>query len=462
MEFYGRERELKTLTGLFGLETLDGAIVYGRRRFGKTTLIKKAAESFRGAFVYYQCLRASDAINARGLLQSAGDALSDVFVAENPTFADVLEYLFRRGSEESILLVLDEYPYLSNRREMDTRLQSLLDRYRHHSKMKLILAGSSIDVMETLLDRSNPLHARFRYRMQIDAFDYLDASLFYPRASREEKVAYYAVFGGIPYYLSMIDAHLGFEENLKRLILDPDAPLESEILSTMRGEYGKIENASTVMDALCEGKHAHSDIKAALTRQFPNSDVNYLLEKMVAMRFVSKRYAINDGGKKKPYYDIEDNLTSFYFSLVYPNLSRRAVLSVDVFFSHFIRQKLYSDFIPKKFEGICKQFLIRKNKAGDFDPPFLAIGPYAYNDPKRKKNGQFDLVGECDDGLVFFECKHTKEKVGQSAYDEEVGQIADAGLKAKRLGFFSKSGFAEFPARGECLCYDLNDLFALR
>ena len=459
MKFYGREQELRTLQQAFDLDTLDGAIIYGSRSLGKTTLIRKAAESFDGAFVYYQCLKSSDAINARGLSQAARDALNDVFLSENASFAEVVEYLFHRGQSEPLLLVLDEYPYLSNRLEIDTKLQSLIDQYRHSSKMKIILSGSSVSVMESILDEANPLHGRFRYKMQIDAFDYFEASRFYPNASNEEKMAYYAVFGGIPYYLSMIDESLGFEENVKRLILDPYAPLENEILSTMKEEYGKIENASILMDALSKGKHSHSDIKAVFAAQAPSSDLNYLLEQMVGMRFVGKRYSINDYGKKKPYYDIEDNLFSFYFSLVFPNASRRAILNVDTFFDRYVKQKLYADFIPAKFESACKQFLVRKNKEGFFEPPFTALGPYSYNNSKQKKNGQFDIVGECDEGLYFFECKYTNEKIGQSVYDEEVRQIAEAGLKAKKLGFFSKSGFAQFPQRHDCLCYDLDDLF---
>lgn len=459
MHFYGREQELQALAQTLALDTLDGAIIYGRRRFGKTTLIRKAAESFGGAFVYYQCLKASDAINVRGLAQAAGDALGDVFLSENATFSEVVEYLFRRGQNEPLLLALDEYPYLSGREEIDTRIQSLIDRFRHSSRMKVILAGSSIGIMETILDESNPLHGRFRCKIQLDAFDYLEASRFYPSASNEDKIAYYSVFGGIPYYLSMIDEKLGFEENLKRLVLGPFAPLESEILSTMREEYGKIENATILMTALSEGKHSHSDIKAAFMAQAPSCDFNYLLEQMIGMRFVSKRYSINDYGQKKPYYGIEDNLLSFYYSLVFPNASRRAILSVDGFYSRFVKDRLFAEFIPARFESICKQFLIHKNKEGLFDPPFIALGPYSYNDAKKKKNGQFDIVAEYEDGLCFFECKYTKEKVGQSVYDEEVKQIQELGLKAKKFGFFSKSGFADFKQSNECLCYSLDDLF---
>ncbi|MCR5079417.1 MAG: hypothetical protein K6B65_05855 [Bacilli bacterium] len=460
MEFVARKEELNALRVMMKLNTLDGAVIYGKKKIGKTALIIEASKSFKGAFIYYQCLKSSDAINAKGLIQAIKDNLNDVFLSDNSSFSEVLEYIFVRGKSEPILLALDEYPYLSNRTTIDTKMQSLIDTYRHDSKMKVILAGSSIGVMETILDETNPLHGRFRYKMQIDAFDYLDASKFYPSASLEDKVAYYAVFGGIPYYLSMIDGSLTFEENLKRLVLDKFAPLESEILSTMKEEYEKIENATILMDAITRGKHSHGDIKDLYMSQSPKSDMNYLLDQLVKLRFLSKTYAINDYGKKKPYYDIEDNLFAFYFSLIYPNVSRRALLSSNEFYSRFVKERLFSSFIPKRFEGICKEYLIRKNKEGMFVSPFLSLGSYTYNNPKAHKNGQFDIVGKKEDGLYVFECKYTAEKVGESVYEEEKRQIEEAGIKVKTMGFFSKSGFTSFKGKEDCLCYDLNDIFA--
>ncbi len=114
----------------------------------------------------------------------------------------------------------------------------------------------------------------------------------------------------------------------------------------------------------------------------------------------------------------------------------------------------------KRFVGICKEYLIRKNKEGAFVSPFLSLGSYIYNNPKAHKNGQFDIVGEKEDGLYVFECKYASEKIGLSVYEEEKRQIEEAGINTKTMGFFSKSGFTSFKGKEDCLCYDLNDLFA--
>ncbi len=457
--FYGRTEELKSLHQMARMPGFNGAIVYGRRRFGKTTLIKEFAKQFDGPFIYYQCLRASDSINAKGLIQAVKDVLDNVTVSQNSSFTEVLNYLFHRADHEKMLLVLDEYPYLSGRITIDTELQSYIDQHRDQSKMKMILAGSSVSIMVTLLDVSNPLHGRYPYQIKVDAFDYRDAASFYPDAPLEDKIAYYSVFGGIPYYLSLIDPQLGFEENLKTLLLSEFAPLESEIHSTMKEEYGKIENATVIMDALSRGLHSYQDIKRAFENQNSRSDFSYAINSLIDFRFVDKSYAINDHTKKHAYYTISDNLFAFYYEMIFPNLSRRALLNVDTFYDLFIKEKLFNSFIPKRFEMICTEFLVRQNKNGAFDPVLENLGPYTYNDSKNRINGQFDIVGDTKNGPIFFECKYTKSKVGHAVYHEEIEQIKKAGFTPYRLGFFSRSGFEDFAEKKDCYCFELSDLY---
>lgn len=90
---------------------------------------------------------------------------------------------------------------------------------------------------------------------------------------------------------------------------------------------------------------------------------------------------------------------------------------------------------------IAKEFLIRLNKANRIQPPFYAIGSYTYNNPQKHKNGQFDVVTKDNQGNTFYECKFTKEKLGESVVQEEKKQLEEMNIPYYRLGFFSASGF---------------------
>jgi hypothetical protein len=129
-----------------------------------------------------------------------------------------------------------------------------------------------------------------------------------------------------------------------------------------------------------------------------------------------------------------------------------------VFFDNFIKDKLYNSFIPHSFENICREYLIRKNKEGRWNPPFLSIGSYTYNDAKRKMKGQFDLVSNDKLGHIFYEYKFTNEKVGLNVFKEE-RQLKDLKLDYYKLGFFSKEGFERGDWSKNCLCFTLDDLY---
>ena len=458
MVFFGRIKELDALKNMYLDKGLTGAIIYGRRRFGKSTLIKESSKYFDGLFIYFQCLKALDIVNAQGLSMVIKDKIPDAFLSQNASFTEVLDFLFLKSLSLPILLVLDEYSYLNNREYIDSFLQSRIDQYKDTSKMKIILSGSYVDIMNHLLDMNNPLHGRFKYKIKLEAFNYYEASNFYKNVSLEDKVKYYAVFGGVPYYLSMLDTNKSFEDNVKYLLLSEFAPLENEINTTMKEEYSKVENAAFVMDLITRGKHSYSDIKAVFNINAPKSDLAYLLNQLVDMHFITKTYALNEKNEKKAYYDIDDNLFAFYFKLIYPTLAYKAILTTDKYFEQ-IKEKMYSEFIPLKFEKLCKEFLIRKNKNDEFNPPLLLIGSYTYNNPKLHKNGQFDIVTYDELGYTFYECKYTNSLVDKSIYLEEINQLNDAKITNYRLGFFSKSGFSNDNEFTNCNLFILEDLY---
>ena len=136
---------------------------------------------------------------------------------------------------------------------MDSILQSLVDGGAGASGMKLVLCGSSIDTMKSLLDEHNPLYGRFDLVIDLKPMDYLDSSLFYPGFSDEDKVRIFSVFGGIPYYNRLVDDELSVRDNIISLVASPGARLENEVAMFLRSEMSKMANANEVFEALAAG-----------------------------------------------------------------------------------------------------------------------------------------------------------------------------------------------------------------
>ena len=440
MKFYGREQQLKQLGRLFAKSRLQAALVYGRRRVGKSELIKQCLRSQTVKSIYYECKQTTEPNN----VESLSALISEVFQLPQLGFTGIeptLDYLFRRAGTEPLILVLDEYPYLRETvTGLDSILQVLVDKYQD-SKLKLVLCGSYVDVMKSLISKENPLFGRVDLTIDLKPMDYYDSARFYPSFSAEDKVRLYSVFGGIPYYNRQIDSSLTVRENIQELISAPGARLENEVSMYLKSEIAKIANANEVFEALAKGFSRYSDL---LSQSHVSSGPTLVdvLEKLIRMEVVEKRAPINDlKNKRKSGYFISDNMSLFYYRYIFRFLSQRTVLDEDVFFDRYICEDFETSYVPRVFESVCRQYLIRENRAGHIDPPFDLIGRYYYDDPAAKSNGEFDVVTRDPNGYIFYESKFRKAPLSSGMIEEEIRQVQGTGLNCYKYGFFARSGF---------------------
>jgi AAA+ ATPase superfamily predicted ATPase len=459
--FVGRKYELTLLREVLSRESFQGIVVYGRRRLGKTELVKEAAKSFSGKVLYYQCLNSkSESDNVKGLLAVARLFFPDLLLSDQSSLFEVLKAFFVLAKKEPLCLILDEYPFLRQGELTDSQIQSLIDAYKDDSALKLILCGSYIGIREEILDASKPLYGRFQTKIKLAPFDYNDAAKMFPTLSADEKIRYYAVFGGTPYFLSQIDPAKGLEGNIKDLLLREFAPLEREILDGVGKEYCKITNASIIMDCLASGLEKYGDLKT-LFRDKCSGDFDYTLSTLLDMGLVRKNGTLNHSAKFA-YYGFGDNLYNFYFTCVHPYLPFRDVFSVDEFFSRYIESPLETSFLPHTFESIAQEFLIRRNRLGLNEPLFSEIGRVVYNDPRHHRNGEFDLVSRDEKGDTYYECKYTNDPLTLAVALLEEKQLKDCGLPHYRMGFIARKGFAPELQKKGYLLFSLPDFFAFK
>ena len=324
--------------------------------------------------------------------------------------------------------------------------------------MKLIISGSYMDIMKSLIEYEAPLYGRFSNVLKLKPMNYLEASEFYPSFSKEDKVLLYSVFGGIPYYNSLIQTDRSAIQNIFDLVLNENAPLKEEVPSFLKSEISKAENANSVFDAIAGGKTKFKDI---LDESGLGSDaaLNNLLLKLIGMEIIEKEYPLNHPqDKKKANYRITDSLALFYYRYLFRNLSKIETMGAKAFFTRYIKEDFESLYIPKSFEKICRQFLIEENRSGRIQPVLEEIGKYYYDDPKNHRNGEFDIVARDENGWIFYEAKYKKRPVDDTQILEEAEQVKNSPLPAYQFGFFSRSGFVlhnKYPY----LFFTLDDLF---
>ncbi len=346
------------------------SLIYGRRRIGKSELIKQALKETELKSIYYECKQTSEYNNVASLAELIGES----FDFPRPAFENMenlLRFLFKIAEKEPMILVLDEYPYLrENTKGLDSILQSLIDCYKDTSGIKLILCGSYVDTMKALLEKQNPLFGRIDLTIDLKPMDYYESALFYPAFTDEDKVRLFSVFGGIPYYNRLIDAQKSVRENMIDLIASPGARLENEVSMYLNSEISKITNANEVFEALARGYSRYKDILDQSNVSSGPALID-VLDKLMRMDVVAKEAPINDEhNKKKSGYYISDNLSLFYYKYIFRNMSRMNIMDPDVFYDKYIAEDFETKYVPKCFERICKQYLIRKNRQGSMEEVF--------------------------------------------------------------------------------------------
>ena len=464
MKFIGRDEEIKKIKEMYKSAAFEALLLYGRRRIGKSELIKHSLQYFKGKKIYYECKQTSEKNNVESLSALLSDAF-DFPPISFQSLEEILRFLFRRAEKEDILLVIDEYSYLSDvLKGMDSILQSIIDEFKEKSRLKLILCGSYVDTMQKLIEKENPLFGRFSYIMKLQEMNYYDSRQFYPTFSNEDKVRLYSVFGGIPYYNRLIDEHKTVRENILSLIASPGARLENEVLMYLKSEISKIINANEVFETMAKGFSRFNDI---LSQSHVSSGPSLVdtLDKLIRMELIEKEAPINEeDNRKKAGYFISDNMSLFYYRYIFRYSSQMNILPPEVFFTRFIQDDFENAYVPKRFERIAKQYLLLQNRRGKMEEAFERIGKYYYNLPKEKRNGEFDIVTLDPKGYIFYEVKFQSKPLSLKQIEKEIAQVEATGLRCYHYGFISRSGFeeavhAEYKKRKELLLLPLEELF---
>ncbi|HAF32372.1 MAG TPA: ATP--cob(I)alamin adenosyltransferase [Anaerovibrio sp.] len=459
MKFIGRKKQLMQLANIINSEQLNTTLIYGRRRVGKSELVKQAIKDAGVKVIYYECRQIAEASNVKNIC----DIVAEVF--ELPTLGyttleDIFEFIFKLSQKEKLVFVLDEYPYMrANSKGVDSILQVLIDSYKDSAKLSLILLGSFVDVMKSLLSSSNPLYGRVALTIDLKQMDYYESAMFYPKFSDEDKVRIYSVFGGIPYYNELIDDTKSVKENIINLIASPGARLENEVSMYLNSEISKMTNANEVFAALAQNYSKYSDILAQ-SHVSSGPTMADVLDRLIRMDVVERLAPINDErNKKKAGYYISDNLSLFYFRYIFRYSSQLKIMDEEVFYEKYIHKDFEEWFVPHRFEEICKQYLIRQNRMGNIEPVIEKIGKYYYDDPDNHTNGEFDVVTYDEKGYAFYEVKFRKRPVSKDIIEAEIQQVKKTGLDCYKYVFISRAGFEVEPLRDVQLI-ELRELFS--
>lgn len=439
--FIGRERELNSLEKLYASDKFEFAVIYGRRRVGKTALINHFIRNKKA--IYFMGVESNDKQNlenfSKNILEyGVGIQADTAFLS----FQAALEYVFQLAEKERLILAIDEYPYVArSSRSLASTLQLLIDKYKENSKLMLILCGSSMSYMEDhVLAYKAPLYGRRTAQMKMQPFDFADACRYFKNFSDEDKALIYGIVGGTPQYLLQMDDKLSIEENIKNTFLNPTSSLFEEPENLLKQEVREPALYNAIITAIATGSARMAEISTKVGAE--TSVCAAYLKNLMALGLVQKETPYGEKASRKSIYAIDDNMFRFWYRFVPENYSIISRGASDIAYKRM--EPHLSDYMGKVFEEICKQYLWKLLLKGQSPVEFGELGRWWGMDPFTHSQTEIDIMGEQDKNTALFgECKWTNERVDTGVLETlaKRGQLFHYGKIY--LVLFAKRGFTK-------------------
>lgn len=424
MGFVGRTAELDALRDWWERAADRPALIWGRRRVGKTALIEQFASTLPRVIFHTgvgdPMAGELGALSAE--VRGAGmDGLRDLGVNPYRDWRDALDHLAEMAANEPVLLVLDEFPELL--RESPTLpgvLRAFLDRTRGRTQLRILVCGSAVRTMWSIQETRAPLYGRFNLTLPVYPFRPHEAAAMLPGLSPEDRALAYGLVGGMPLYLAWWRQEATIQENLFRLIGAPGAPLLTEGRLIMETETGSAVGGA-ILHAIASGATRYNEIQDAI-----GTDPARPLDRLVEARLVERIAPVTEDQEKsrRKIYRITDNFLAFYLGPV-----RKHRSEIERGYGLRVMAPLageLDDHMGAPYEEAFREYLWRQAGTGLLGAEVVAIGSWW----RTGGQDQIDAVA-----LAQPELTRIPVAVGESKWSRSVnGPRIKATLAAKAAG----------------------------
>ncbi|MGN1405504.1 MAG: ATP-binding protein, partial [Erysipelotrichaceae bacterium] len=283
--FNVRERELKEIEYYLSTPGFEYIFIHGQRHMAKTSLIDRVT----GKIIRYECILSYTNLDnlSKCVIDYFKEDLTD-YVFDS--FKSLFQYVFDKSIEESFVLILDNVLSLG----CIELIQEFVIKYRDRSKMKLIMTDKKLVKDDSFIN----------HIIHLNELDFETSSLFYPEYSLNDRLKFYSVFGGNPFFNSLIDVNKTADENIIELAVKRDSYLEYEVNIILQYKTRNVSMMNSILSFLASGNRRYSEIE----EYFSGYRVDYYLKKLIEMEIIEKS---KDG------YVISNKPFCFYYRYVF-------------------------------------------------------------------------------------------------------------------------------------------------
>ena len=469
--FVDRKNELAFLNDILS-RTHPGpaqlALLYGRRRVGKSELLLHWAEQSGIKYAYWEAIKESATMQRSHLFAR----LLGVPPSGAPSFrswVDLWESAAKMLGNDQQIIILDELPYAADADSaMLSALQYAWDQYFQRSKAVIVLCGSHVRTMQTLLSMQSPLFGRMTAQWHLQALPFSALAEFFPKWGADERVAAYAVVGGIPAYLNWLNPELDLETNIRKVILNPGGMFLAEPNFLLYDEVRELSHYLAVLRAIGAGAHTLDEISAQCF--LPTTSTNAYLATLQELHLVERRLPATVHPRLRPKsrngrYHLSDPYFRFYFRFLAPHLDNPPVKPDQMLIT--VRANLRAFVGATAFEELAREWVSQQAESGQLPFQPEAIGSH------WDRKVQVDVVAlnwQTHD-ILLGECKWGTDRVDRQVARELIEEKTPLVLKdlpeegngwKVHYALFGRSGFTpaarEEMGKVQALLVDLNTI----
>ena len=398
MKFIDRITEQQRLMSVLKSDSASFIVVYGRRRLGKSTLLKKILSSND---VYFMADQTERPHQISLLAKELGLRFDGFDHVEYPNWESLFEALNHRVNK-GFTLCIDEFPYLAKSApELPSVLQKILDSKK--LQYNIIICGSSQQLMHGLvLDSSSPLYGRANQILRLQPIDIKHFRELLDINSKD-LIEEYAVWGGVPRYWEIRLQNQSLFEAIQFNLINTQGLLYEEPYRLFMDDMRDIVQVSTLLSIIGNGAHRLSEIAARVNK--PATNLSGPLDKLITLGYIEREIPFGDHPRnsKKGLYKIADPFMDFYFRFIVPNrslieLGRTEIVMEDV-------RQAFNQYVSKHWESLC-----RKAVSGQLiNGKRYGIASRWWGNISRDEQIEIDVIAESTDGksLLVGECKWT-------------------------------------------------------
>lgn len=445
--FIGREEEIRALESAYKSDEFQMAVIYGRRRIGKTTLLRKFCSGKKA--VFFTAIKTTANRNIELFGQCALEILApDMSMSSFRSMDDLCAFLGKRCRDERVVVVIDELPYMVRKEESITStLQKYIDEQWQFGKMFLILCGSSVSFMEDeVLSEKSPLFGRRTMQLKLKEFNYRQTALFLPSWTAYDKAVAYGLTGGVAKYITLFDERKSLDENISSLFFSKAGYLYEEADNLLTQEFKDVDGYSRVIETIASGAGQIQEIadKSGISAQ----NVAHILKNLIETGIVERQMAITEEhNKKKTRYVLKDEMLRFWYRFIPEAMGAIEIGKGEPYYQHVVKPQIAS-FMGSVFEMMCRQYTLEEGILGAFPCTVTRVGTWWGTNPANHEQTDIDVVGldKARKEAVIGECKFKHEITDKKVYDalQERHSLLHDQYRVVQFLLFSVSDFSDW------------------